>query len=215
MQGVHIKNGCAWLNHGASDDERRVFARACKKYPQIRAWFSGHFHLSHDFEDSISECGVIGSDSSRDGRRQTRIVSGAQDGLRIYTVSHHLGGQELRLDATIRYQDIEDVSSVAGASKRIVIAHGHQDYDHTSWFSAYTPMPLDGCYMESRDGLIAAGPHQANAVCWWHMADGRVLGVHDAMTSAATPCRTVHGPLQTSVFQTLTALQCAEAAAER
>jgi hypothetical protein len=52
------------------------------------------------------------------------------------------------------------VSSVAGASKRIVIAHGHQDYDHTSWFSAYTPMPLDGCYMESRDGLIAAGPHQ-------------------------------------------------------
>eukprot|EP00953_Heterococcus_sp_UTEX-ZZ885_P002213 1714-Heterococcus_DN1.PRE.1 len=195
MQGVHIKNGCAWLNHGASDDERRVFARACKKYPQIRAWFSGHFHLSHDFEDSISECGVIGSDSSRDGRRQTRIVSGAQDGLRIYTVSHHLGGEELRLDATIRYQrycdaaslqveftstidlstqlltntaaaaaaaaaDIEDVSSVAGASKRIVIAHGHQDYDHTSWFSAYTPMPLDGCYMESRDGLIAAGPHQ-------------------------------------------------------
>jgi hypothetical protein len=50
------------------------------------------------------QCGVIGSDSSRDGRRQTRIVSGAQDGLRIYTVSHHLGGEELRLDATIRYQ---------------------------------------------------------------------------------------------------------------
>jgi hypothetical protein len=50
------------------------------------------------------QCGVIGSDSSRDGRRQTRIVSGAQDGLRIYTVSHHLGGEELRLDATVRYQ---------------------------------------------------------------------------------------------------------------
>jgi hypothetical protein len=58
-QGVHIKNGCAWLNHGGTDDERRVFARACKKYPQIRAWFSGHFHLSHDFEDSISEVYVI------------------------------------------------------------------------------------------------------------------------------------------------------------
>jgi hypothetical protein len=59
------------------------------------------------------------------------------------------------------------VSSVEGASKRIVVAHGHEDYDHTSWFSAYTPMPLDGCYMESRDGLIAAGPHQVlyNTTC--------------------------------------------------
>ncbi|KAG5177942.1 calcineurin-like phosphoesterase [Tribonema minus] len=193
VQDVHIKNGCAWLNHSAPDAERRAFAEACRKYPQISAWFSGHFHLSHDFEDSISQvrrggggteatgrscvfvqCGVIGSDSCRDGRRQTRIVAGTRDALSIYTVSHHQGGQELRLDASVTFQG-------GAPARRLVSAHGHEDYDHASWFSAYTPQPLDGCYLESRHGLVAAGPHAHDAVCWWHMADGRVLGVHDGM----------------------------------
>ncbi|CAM9228471.1 unnamed protein product [Phaeothamnion confervicola] len=178
VQGVHIRNGCAWLNHSADSDRRRAFVRLCRQHRCIKAWFSGHFHLSHDYEDSISvvdgcafvQVGVIGEKSTRDGRRQTRLVRGTEEALEIYTVNHHDGGEELRLDLTLRYSD-----------GRPVEAHGHEDYDHADWFSAYTPQPLDGCYMETNGGLVAAGPHSPGVVCWWHMADGRVLGVHDGM----------------------------------
>lgn len=54
VQNVHIKNGCAWLNHSSGEEERRVFLRLCKDHHCIKAWFSGHFHLSHDHADSIS-----------------------------------------------------------------------------------------------------------------------------------------------------------------
>lgn len=179
VQGVHINNACAWLNHSAPPSERRAFVKACEKHKNIKAWFSGHFHLSHDYEDSIRQgpggcvfvqCGVIGSTSSRDGRRQTRIVHGTAEGLSVYTVSHHQGGEELRLDCSVTYE-----------GGQVVTHHGHEDYDHAKWFSAYTPLPADGCYVNSRDGLIAAKPHQLGTVCWWHMFDGRVLGVHDGM----------------------------------
>lgn len=123
-----------------------------------QAWFSGHFHLSHDYEDSMTmsegtafiqvgrstspvflgtgcvttclshprsilsekcpprrehlgtmralrlsvlvralrvpyvvQVGVIGEDSCRDERRQSRIVSGNDEELRVYTVNHHKG----------------------------------------------------------------------------------------------------------------------------
>ncbi|CAN0020645.1 unnamed protein product, partial [Hapterophycus canaliculatus] len=45
VQGVHIKNQCAWLNHSVGDRERRHFVRMCRKYGNVKAWFSGHFHL--------------------------------------------------------------------------------------------------------------------------------------------------------------------------
>mmetsp|Transcript_11988 Transcript_11988/g.16944 ORF Transcript_11988/g.16944 Transcript_11988/m.16944 type:complete len:250 (-) Transcript_11988:9-758(-) len=154
-------------------------------------WFSGHFHLSHDFEDSISigtkatgencvfvQCGVIGEDSTRDGKRQTRIVSGTESTIKIYTVSHHNGGDELRLDATVA---IDKPTEQNVSTKRILKAHGHQDYDHSNWFSSYVPMPLDGCYLESKLGISAMPSNAEQAVCWWHMADGKVLGVHDGL----------------------------------
>lgn len=50
VQNVHIKNGCAWLNHSSGEEERRVFLRLCKENHCIKAWFSGHFHLSHNFQ---------------------------------------------------------------------------------------------------------------------------------------------------------------------
>lgn len=39
----------------------------------------------------------MGAKSTRDGRRQSRLVKGDDDGLSVYTISHHKGG-ELRLD---------------------------------------------------------------------------------------------------------------------
>lgn len=182
IQGVHIRNQCAWLNHSGTDDERRHFLRMCRKYGNIKAWFSGHFHLSHDYEDSISvvdgcafvQVGVIGETSTRDGRRQTRIVRGTEESLKIFTVSHHLGeGTQARLDLTLNYDD----------PMHPVVAHGHEEYDHSSWFSAYIPEEADGCYLDHKQLGEGAGvaAYSDDVRCWWHMEDGRVLGVHDGM----------------------------------
>ncbi|CAN0071631.1 unnamed protein product, partial [Discosporangium mesarthrocarpum] len=163
---------------------RRQFLRLCQEYGSIKAWFSGHFHLSHDYEDSTStvdgclfvQVGVIGEKSTRDGRRQTRVVRGTDTCLKVYTVSHQQGGDSLRLDVTINYNDPTNP----------IEAHGHEDYDHSSWFSAFVPQEEDGCYLPigegGEGGVSASGPHDGpGVVCWWHMEDGRVLGVHDGM----------------------------------
>ena len=41
------------MNH-CSPDSRGKFVEVVQRSPQIKMWCSGHFHLSHDFEDSLS-----------------------------------------------------------------------------------------------------------------------------------------------------------------
>jgi hypothetical protein len=109
LQAVHVKNRCAWLNHGG---EPARFAEIAASNPQIKLWFSGHFHLSHDYKDSVSvrgECafvqvGVIGATSSRDGRRHSRLLRASAEGYSLYTVDHNAGGA-LRLDMRRSFAD--------------------------------------------------------------------------------------------------------------
>jgi 3',5'-cyclic AMP phosphodiesterase CpdA len=73
VQNVHVKNRCAWLNHS---DRPERFMQLVQKYGNVRLWFSGHFHLSQNYPDSISvvgkcafvQTGVIG-ECNRDGNR--------------------------------------------------------------------------------------------------------------------------------------------------
>ena len=66
----------AWLLHTISPSVRRSDARACA---------AGHFHLSHNYADSIAvagqcafvQTGVIG-DCNRDGFRHSRVLKGAE-----------------------------------------------------------------------------------------------------------------------------------------
>lgn len=181
LQGVHIRNGCAWLNHCGAPEQSRAFIELVRTHPQVKLWCSGHFHLSHDYEDALTQVagctfvqvGVVGKKSTRDSRRQTRLVQGDARGLRIYTVNHHLRNPSTnraltRLDAEIDYAD--------GTLK---MAHGSEDYDHGDWFSAYTPQEADGCYLAAPSGQVACTQSSPDSVCWWHMADGKTLGVHD------------------------------------
>lgn len=100
IQSVHVKNRCAFLNHSSNADE---FMRLVEQHPNICLWFSGHFHLSHNYMRSISvsgncafvQTGVIG-DCNRDGYRHSRIVKASKEGYQLYTMDHHTG--ELRLD---------------------------------------------------------------------------------------------------------------------
>jgi len=183
LQENHVVNGCCWLNH--SHRSRRRFIDIVRENKSIKAWFSGHFHLGQDYEDSLTfpegnnrgscvfgQTAVIAKKSSRDTRRQSRLIRGNTKGFQIYTVNHAKGGEE-RLDATVTYT--EDFGEVG------VLAHEHEDYDHDAWFSAYTPKPEDGCYIDDSNVGDLSNAGKVGAICWWHMACGRVLGVHNGM----------------------------------
>uniref|UniRef100_A0A7S1ERX7 Calcineurin-like phosphoesterase domain-containing protein n=1 Tax=Timspurckia oligopyrenoides TaxID=708627 RepID=A0A7S1ERX7_9RHOD len=186
LSNVHVKNLCAWLNHSAGRRRRRVFINLAKRYPCVKAWFSGHFHLSHDFEDSVTlldeqctfvQCGVIGEDSARDERRQTRILLSFTDKMCIYSVNHHQNGR-LRLDATVSFD------SEAQRAHMDIPKSFETDRNPMYLFKAYTPRPYDGCYLEEVESNNADGEPQAvmaKKVCWWHTSRGIVLGVHDGM----------------------------------
>ena len=177
LQENHVVNGCCWLNHSSKNTAR--FIEIVRKNPSIKAWFSGHFHLGQDYQDSITfpegnkrgtcvfaQTAVMSKKSSRDGRQQSRLIRGNKNGFTISTIDHAKNGKE-RLDATISFDDESHES--------IVFAHESEDYDHDKWFSAYTPEEEDGCYIDDKiQGLSEAG--KEGVVCWWHMACGRVLG---------------------------------------
>lgn len=92
--------------------------------------------------------------------------------MKIYSVNHHVRDDddkaELRLDA-----EIDLLSDIVRMSPR----SSHLD-DTKDWFQAYVPQEEDGCYIESPDGHIADASSLESKVCWWHMADGKVLGLH-------------------------------------
>lgn len=105
LQEIHVRNRCSWLNHSSNP---QIFLEIVRQNPQIKLWFSGHFHLSHDYEGSVTrrgnclfvQTGVMG-DCHRDGRRHSRVVKGDGEGYQLYTLDH--GSGTLRLDAIHSY----------------------------------------------------------------------------------------------------------------
>lgn len=79
---------CAWLNHSKHPEQ---FIDMVAEFPRVRAWFSGHFHLSQNYADSIValgscafiQTGVIGPRSSRDGDRQSRMLQLFEEGYKV------------------------------------------------------------------------------------------------------------------------------------
>jgi len=179
LQENHVVNGCCWLNHSGGESTRK-FIEIVRQNPCIKGWFSGHFHLGQDYQDSITlpqgnnrgscvfaQTSVMSRKSTRDSRRQSRLLRGNKDGFQICTVNHLKNGEE-RVDLTVTYSnDHKDVA---------VDNHDHEDYDHDKFFSAYSPREEDGCYIEDPESFDIK-----DSVCWWHMACGRVLGKHNGM----------------------------------
>ena len=81
----------------------------------------------------ISDYSII-SKSTRDTRRQSRLVRGGKNGFQICTINHAKGGEE-RLDATITYDDSAKLESGVDVN---ILAHDSDDYDHDKFFSAYS-----------------------------------------------------------------------------
>jgi len=184
LQKNHVVNGCCWLNHSSGDITKK-YIDLVRKHRSIKAWFSGHFHLGQDYEDSITfpagnnrgactfvQTAVMRSGTTRDGRQQSRLLKGTKDGFEVLTVNHAKGG-EVRLDATITYSSCNEETAVA--------AHPSEDYDHDQFFSAYTPSDDDGCEITYDQGTILDDAGADDVVCWWKLKCGRVLGVHEGM----------------------------------
>jgi len=224
---------------------RRSFYRAAREHGSLLAWFSGHFHLAQDYEESISllsgnspgaltafcQTGVIGPDSSRDQRRQSRFLRSNGTHLQVYSINHHhsdggLGADGsdddgddgtsclfdyslltlpppsalavacseymalLRLDLEIplqrstrqRIHALGEQIALRAFADPATISPGDEN-----WFSAQIPQPGDGCYLLVPDGKegdsmkASIDEYEDNAVCWWHMSNGAVLGVHDGL----------------------------------
>uniref|UniRef100_A0A7S0D258 Calcineurin-like phosphoesterase domain-containing protein n=2 Tax=Amorphochlora amoebiformis TaxID=1561963 RepID=A0A7S0D258_9EUKA len=202
LNSVHVRNTCAWLNHAQIPSSRRAFHRLARQHGGVVAWFSGHFHLSHDYDDSISmqrglhpgsttafvQVGVIGDKSTRDGRRQSRVLSCDSDMLRIFTLNHHHQTESERRKPRL---DLEIPLSMAKRARLAAMGSlpsplpvpetERISEEDNVWFWAKTPQQDDGCYLPEAVGGSMVDQGVEGAICWWHMANGAVLGVHDGL----------------------------------
>jgi hypothetical protein len=195
LQENHVVNGCCWLNH-ADEKKCRKFIELVREHRCIKAWFSGHFHLGQDYQDSITfptipaeegpypnrgsctfaQTSVMRGGTSRDGRQQSRLLRGNKDGFEICTVDHRKGGA-IRLDASITYKDS---SHEVG-----VYAHEDEAYEHDKYFKVYAPVEGDVGYIcgaeEDEMCMINQEPVTMETRLWWRLSCGRVLGVLNGM----------------------------------
>jgi len=196
LQENHVVNGCCWLNHSGGKTTVK-FIELVRKHRCIKAWFSGHFHLGQDYQDSITfptipreegpypnrgscvfaQTSVMRSGTSRDTRQQSRLLRGNKDGFEIVTVNHAAGGT-VRLDATISYTDTNHEVGV--------YAHEHAELEaNDNFVKVYSPSSGDECYVaydEADDVNIDPTKGcsvDGETIAWWHMSCGRVLGVYD------------------------------------
>jgi len=199
LQENHVVNGCCWLNH--SDELKcRKFIELVREHRCVKGWFSGHFHLGQDYQDSITfptipkeegpypnrgscvfvQTAVMRGGTSRDGRQQSRFLRGNDKGFEICTVDHQKNG-ELRVDATITYSDCNHEVGVYN--------HGDIVAQNDDLFRVYAPSagddyhaPDEGFVGYCEEGTVKIMQdisHDSKA--WWYMADGRVLGMLNGM----------------------------------
>lgn len=197
LQENHVVNGCCWLNH-SNDIECRKFIELVREHRCIKAWFSGHFHLGQDYQDSITfptidpkdgpypnrgscvfaQTSVMRGGTSRDTRQQSRLIRGNKDGFEICTVDHANGGK-IRLDASIEYRG--DTNEVG------VYAHEDESKKGDKLFKVYQPCPGDSLHppdeglIRYEDNMVLDEPITFETKKWWYMACGTVLGLLNGM----------------------------------
>lgn len=196
LQENHVVNGCCWLNH--SDElQCRKFIELVREHRSIKGWFSGHFHLGQDYQDSMSfptidpsegpypnrgscvfaQTSVMRGGTSRDGRQQSRLLRGNKDGFEILTIDHQQDGK-VRLDATITFRD--DTHEIGH------YAHDDVALKHDEYFKVYMPAENDInqlCGAEQEECVLVneSEPITKDTKQWWRLSDGKVLGILNGM----------------------------------
>jgi hypothetical protein len=195
-----VVNGCCWLNH-SNEGQCRKFIELVREHRCIKAWFSGHFHLGQDYQDSITfptidpkegpypnrgscvfaQTSVMRAGTSRDGRQQSRLIRGNRQGFDICTVDHAQNGA-VRVDATITYTDCNHEVGV--------YAHDDITLRGDEFFKVYAPCAGDDLhppdenlvrYDDATGELYMNTPITYESKAWWYMSCGRVLGLLNGM----------------------------------
>lgn len=193
LQENHVVNGCCWLNH-SNEVQCRKFIELVREHRSVKAWFSGHFHLGQDYQDSITfptidpklgpypnrgscvfvQTSVMRSGTSRDGRQQSRLIRGNKEGFEICTVDHQKDGA-IRVDASITYTDTNHEIGV--------YAHKDEKRDEDKFFKVYAPCagdslhPPDDNLIQYDDTMCFDSSITMETKAWWYLACGRVLGM--------------------------------------
>ena len=202
LQENHVVNGCCWLNH-SNEQQCQTFINLVRKHRCIKAWFSGHFHLGQDYQDSITfptvdpkdgpypnrgscvfaQTSVMRSGTSRDGRQQSRVIRGNDDGFQICTIDHANNGA-LRVDATITYTDCNHEVGV----------YAHQDIERLGdkFFKVYAPCAGDALHSPD-ENVRYSWCHVLLFLCWYyHLQSVLVLTAiyqfaHEKSTNPLSP----------------------------
>jgi 3',5'-cyclic AMP phosphodiesterase CpdA len=191
LQENHVVNGCCWLNHSDEQDCRK-YIELVRENRCIKAWFSGHFHLGQDYQDSITfptvdpevgpypnrgscvfvQTSVMRKGTSRDTRQQSRLIRGNKEGFEICTVDHKEEGK-VRVDATITYSDTDHEVGV----------YAHEDVSRSGdkFFKVYAPTRGDENEVQYEEHMSFAEEITEDTVAWWYMKSGRVLGMLNGM----------------------------------
>jgi RNase P/RNase MRP subunit p29 len=202
LQENHVVNGCCWLNQSSNHN---VFINLVRRYPTIKAWFSGHFHLGHDYQDSITfpvnanrgscvfcQVSVMRQGSSRDGRRQSRLLRGNEKGFEICTIDHNDPNGNIRVDTTILYETAEEGMAIYAHEDRIggnnnTTNGSSSAFSHEKYFKVYQPFPGDDTnppdqYLLNFEGsFVLQDPVTLESIHWWYLACGRILGIHQGI----------------------------------
>jgi hypothetical protein len=197
----HVVNGCCWLNH-SNEQESRSFIEIVRKHRCIKAWFSAHFHLGQDYQDSITfpdstdededrgscvfvQTSVMRSGTSRDGCQQSRLIRGNKDGFEICTLDHKNGGT-VRLDATITYSDCDHEVGVYASPLSSADSDGITNDTFVQEYEPRVeaddgPYPVAEDLVEYEDSMILDEDMSKDTTAWWYLACGRVLGMYQGM----------------------------------
>jgi hypothetical protein len=206
LQENHVVNGCCWLNQSSNHG---VFIQLVRKYPTIKAWFSGHFHLGHDYQDSITfpvkanrgncvfcQVSVMRQGSSRDGRRQSRLLRGNDNGFEICTIDHNdPNSGNIRVDTTVLFETAEAGMAIYAHEDRVGGASdvgggvngSSSSFRHEKYFKVYQPFPGDDQnppdqYLLNFEGsFVLQEPVTLDSIHWWNLACGRILGIHQGI----------------------------------
>jgi predicted phosphodiesterase len=106
---VHVRATNAYL------DQNHNFYRwpqLIQDYPSIKMWFSAHYHLGHDFEDSSTyrnsvtffHTGVHSS-YTRDGKRHSRVIDIDDGAIRVSTLDHETGDVRTQPDWSSNFKN--------------------------------------------------------------------------------------------------------------
>mmetsp|Transcript_2771 Transcript_2771/g.5386 ORF Transcript_2771/g.5386 Transcript_2771/m.5386 type:complete len:631 (-) Transcript_2771:73-1965(-) len=196
----HVVNGCCWLNQ-SNEDECRKYIELVRKHRCIKAWFSGHFHLGQNYQNSITfpntasddeddelsadrgscvfcQTSVMRSGTSRDGHCQSRLIRGNPEGFEICTVDHQKNGK-IRVDARVTYTDCENEVGAYVMDEdeehqfEQLFQPVHDEHD-----SIHLP---EGGLVEYDDYLLLDKDVSKDTSSWFYLKCGRVLGMYKGM----------------------------------